>query len=315
MSSDWQYTVSSSVPKLMHNGANWLLFEFRFRIDVDAMGYWGHFDGTAKRPVAQIDVAPEATSVADTADVHRLYDAAREPVERNALETVRAAAVANPHMTHTLQTKVHDYDDFIRGSKSTSLFLPDLNASDCIGVDADADTDADLDSFELLYPNNILEEETGTKVNDKINVDGMIKVNVDADLLEAQKAWDRNDAVAKSLLAQRIPDSTLVRVVQLATAAEWWAIVKSEYEVKWKREQARIKAMFLMQTPAAKVYSVQSKLESLKEQREILKGYAIHISDVEFCEMISRAFPEKEPKAILGSIIIADRRRRASNAK
>jgi hypothetical protein len=43
-------SLASTVPKLDSSGSNWAIFNFRFQDAIEAKGFWGHFDGTAKPP-------------------------------------------------------------------------------------------------------------------------------------------------------------------------------------------------------------------------------------------------------------------------
>ena len=58
-------TLPSSVPKLDPSGSNWTVFLFRFQDAVDAKGFWGHFDGTSKKPVlSEPPVEGESAAIA-----------------------------------------------------------------------------------------------------------------------------------------------------------------------------------------------------------------------------------------------------------
>ena len=64
-------TLPSSVPKLDTSGLNWAIFSLHFQDAVEAKGYWGHFDGTSKHPIApkpeDLPVTPK-TAAAPVAD-------------------------------------------------------------------------------------------------------------------------------------------------------------------------------------------------------------------------------------------------------
>jgi len=62
------YVVHGSVPKLKFNGENWLIFECRFRVDMEAKGIWGHFDGSSKRPFVR-DSSESQSAIADATAV------------------------------------------------------------------------------------------------------------------------------------------------------------------------------------------------------------------------------------------------------
>ena len=57
-------TLPLSVPKLDASGLNWAVFLLCFQDAVEAKGYWGHFDGTSKRP-AVIKLEDFSTTTAD----------------------------------------------------------------------------------------------------------------------------------------------------------------------------------------------------------------------------------------------------------
>src|ERR1700678_597475 len=58
-------TLPSSVTKLDSTGTNWAVFEICFCDAVEVKGFWGHFDGTTKRPVTGTaqSLASEGTTV------------------------------------------------------------------------------------------------------------------------------------------------------------------------------------------------------------------------------------------------------------
>ncbi|KDQ30104.1 hypothetical protein PLEOSDRAFT_1036364 [Pleurotus ostreatus PC15] len=57
----------TSVPKLLSSGKNFTMFSERFKIGVDAKGFWGHFDGTSPCPPATVPTA--GGDEADTTEV------------------------------------------------------------------------------------------------------------------------------------------------------------------------------------------------------------------------------------------------------
>lgn len=56
-------TFLLTVPKLDPSGANWAVFEVRFKDAVDAKGFWGHFDRSISCPV----LSKSSTSVEQVA--------------------------------------------------------------------------------------------------------------------------------------------------------------------------------------------------------------------------------------------------------
>jgi len=56
-------TLPSSVLKLDASALNWAVFSLRFQDAIEAKGYWGHFDGTSKRPsVPKLEDLPATTA-------------------------------------------------------------------------------------------------------------------------------------------------------------------------------------------------------------------------------------------------------------
>jgi len=47
-------SLSSSVPKFDSTGLNWATFSVRFQDAIEAKGFWGHFDGSERRPVESV---------------------------------------------------------------------------------------------------------------------------------------------------------------------------------------------------------------------------------------------------------------------
>jgi len=51
-------SLPTTMPKLDSSGMNWAIFIFRFQDAVEGKGYWGHYDRTLARPVAEIEAQP-----------------------------------------------------------------------------------------------------------------------------------------------------------------------------------------------------------------------------------------------------------------
>ncbi|KDR67142.1 hypothetical protein GALMADRAFT_37024, partial [Galerina marginata CBS 339.88] len=61
-----------------------------------------------------------------------------------------------------------------------------------------------------------------------------------ADETAAQRQWDKNELSAKSLLTQKIPDSTLMRVHDKNTVRERWEIIAREFTEKGEYAQTEM---------------------------------------------------------------------------
>ena len=131
-------TLPSSVPKLEMTGTNWAIFEIRFRDAIEAKGFWGHFDGTTKRP-------EQGTPQTSTSD--------GQPVPASGLSKEEFAA--------------------------------------------------------------------------------------------ATTQWEKDERSAKSLLNQKIPDSTLMRIRSKITVEERWKAIEREYTEKGAYAQTKLRQKFL----------------------------------------------------------------------
>ena len=132
-------TLPSSVPKLEMTGANWAIFEIRFRDAVEAKGFWGHFDGKTKLPV--------------------------------------------------------------------------------LGTPAVTDHDR-----KLITP-----------------ATGLSPEEFSAETIQ----WEKDKHSAKSLLNQKIPDSTLMRIRSKTTVEEHWKAIEKEYTEKGAYAQTKLRQKFL----------------------------------------------------------------------
>ena len=65
------------------------------------------------------------------------------------------------------------------------------------------------------------------------------------ELAVAQKQWDKDELSAKSLLTQKIPDSTLMRIHAKKTVHERWEAIISEYTEKGAYAQTDLRKEFL----------------------------------------------------------------------
>ena len=65
------------------------------------------------------------------------------------------------------------------------------------------------------------------------------------DELAAKAQWDKDEYSAISLLTQRLPDSTLMRIYAKTTVKERWEAVVKEYSEKGAYAQTEMRAKFL----------------------------------------------------------------------
>ena len=50
--------------------------------------------------------------------------------------------------------------------------------------------------------------------------------------IEAKNQWDKDECLAKTLLTQKLPDSTVLETHSLKTVKERWEVVVKEYTIK-----------------------------------------------------------------------------------
>ena len=63
--------------------------------------------------------------------------------------------------------------------------------------------------------------------------------------IEAGEKWEREDAMASYLLSQRLPNTTVMRMANCATAQDQWELVTKEFQAKSKYAQANLHQSFL----------------------------------------------------------------------
>ena len=89
---------------------------------------------------------------------------------------------------------------------------------------------------------------------------------VSAEDLEVQLQWDKNERSAKSLLTQKIPDSTLMRIHSRKTVKERWDAIVVEYTSKGVYVQTELHQKF-METRCADRDNVREFLDDLRVKR------------------------------------------------
>ncbi|TFK67018.1 hypothetical protein BDN72DRAFT_771333, partial [Pluteus cervinus] len=61
----------------------------------------------------------------------------------------------------------------------------------------------------------------------------------------ALDAWEKDERIAKSLLTQKIPDSTVLLVKSCTTVHKMWETIKKEYTIKGAYAQTDLRTKFL----------------------------------------------------------------------
>src|SRR6202789_1995850 len=117
--------------------------------------------------------------------------------------------------------------------------------------------------------------------------DGATSTAVDA---AAADQWDKDERSAKSLLTQKIPDSTLMRVHTKRTVQERWEAIVAEYTEKGAYAQTELRTKFLESKYTPKV-SVREFLDGLRVEKEKLASVGVDIDEKDYRSTIISSLP------------------------
>ena len=107
---------------------------------------------------------------------------------------------------------------------------------------------------------------------------------------DEQKAWDKNERSANSLLIQKIPDSTLVRIHAKTNVQERWKAIEKEYTVKGAYAQTEMWSKFLeMRCPEKG--NVREFLDTLRVKRKELASVGVDIDVKDYRSTILSSLP------------------------
>ena len=102
--------------------------------------------------------------------------------------------------------------------------------------------------------------------------------------------WKKDKQLAKSLLMQKLPDLTLMKVHTKKTVQERWEAVVKEYTEKGVYVQTDLHAKFLGLRCAEKE-NVQEFLKGLRVKKEELVQVGVIINDKDYLLMIVSSLP------------------------
>ena len=97
----------------------------------------------------------------------------------------------------------------------------------------------------------------------------------------AQKQWDKDELSAKSLLTQKIPDSTLMRIHTKKTVRERWEAIVTEYTEKGAYAQTDLRKEFLKSKCPSRS-NVRTFLDDLRVKQEELASVGVKISEDDY---------------------------------
>jgi len=107
----------------------------------------------------------------------------------------------------------------------------------------------------------------------------------------AQKRWDREDKIGRSLLLQFLHDTTALRIRPFPTAQERWTRLSQEFTANSIYAQEELKRAFFGMR-CSKGGDVRTYLENLGRKRYELMAAGVPISDGEYTWTILRGIPE-----------------------
>src|SRR6266567_7956404 len=105
-----------------------------------------------------------------------------------------------------------------------------------------------------------------------------------------QLQWDKNERSAKSLLTQKIPDSTLMRVHSKKTVKECWDAIVVEYTSKGAYAQTDLRQKF-MEMRCADNDNVCEFLDDLRVKWEELASVGVDIDEKDYHSTILASLP------------------------
>ena len=102
--------------------------------------------------------------------------------------------------------------------------------------------------------------------------------------------WEKDERSAKSLLNQKIPDSTLMRIRSKTTVEERWNAIQKEYTEKGAYAQTELRQKFL-ESKCMDKGNVREFLDSLRVKREELAAVGVDIEEKDYRSTILSSLP------------------------
>ena len=107
----------------------------------------------------------------------------------------------------------------------------------------------------------------------------------------AKSQWEKDERSAKTLLTQRLPDSTVMEIHSKKTVRERWDAVVKEYTVKGAYAQTEMRAKFLTSRCPEKG-NAKDFLRGLRLKKEELAQVGVKISDEDYLSTIISSLPD-----------------------
>ena len=102
--------------------------------------------------------------------------------------------------------------------------------------------------------------------------------------------WEKDEHLAKSLLNQKIPDSTLMHIQSKTSVEECWKAIEKEYTEKGAYMQTELRQKFLESKCQDKA-NVWEFLDSLQVKREELAAVGVDIEEKDYRSTILSSLP------------------------
>ena len=106
----------------------------------------------------------------------------------------------------------------------------------------------------------------------------------------AKTQWEKDEQSAKSLLTQKLPDSTVMKIHMKATVQERWSAVVKEYTEKGAYAQTDMRTKFLA-SRCPETGNVRDFLDQLRTKKEELVQVGVVISDSDYLSTIISSLP------------------------
>ena len=110
------------------------------------------------------------------------------------------------------------------------------------------------------------------------------------DEIAAVDKWDKDESLAKSLLTQKIPDSTLMRDHNKCTVLEQWESIVTEYMEKGSYAQMDLHGRFL-ESKCPDKGNVWKFLDNLRVKQEELASVGVDIDEKDYQLTIISSLP------------------------
>src|ERR1700677_571692 len=98
------------------------------------------------------------------------------------------------------------------------------------------------------------------------------------DELAAKIQWTKDEAAARNLLLQKLPDSTAMKISRKASVQAAWEAIVKEYTEKSVFAQTELRTSFL-ESKCAEKANVQQFLDDLRSKREELASVGVDIDE------------------------------------